>query len=282
MGYDLDGRCTGNDASTTSDSPCRRSGPPVIDADGGVDNALGASLDDFNFFGDSDDPLGEAANTNVDRGSFTNLVALFRYNGLANDGDVSVQIAASGALLSAGCDGGPREQGPQWDGCDLWSHSTDLIVDRQKDQRPFWQTKKGYVVDDVLVLVSDDAKIGLGFGEFAISGAILTARIERSDGGSLRLTDGVIAGRAKASAVIDAVRFLEFGGAICNDDVKFKLLRNTVCGACDLPARPADDGRGLECDAVSLALGFEAEKAEVGSKLPLPDASCPEQDLTCP
>src|SRR5690606_20059257 len=76
IGYDLDQRCTGLAASTTSDPPCVMPSPDEADDDGGVDNAFGRLLDLLPgaFKSDSGDFAGEAFDFNVGIGRFTILV----------------------------------------------------------------------------------------------------------------------------------------------------------------------------------------------------------------
>lgn len=283
MGYDLDGRCTGSQGSTTSESPCRPPGKILADGDGGVDNALAALTDKFAIMSDAGDLLGDLANEQVDLGKATNIIGLFDYNGLPNDDDVSAQVAMGLGLSSTGCDdevlnddGGLT---PRWDGCDVWAHAPGQIID---GPQPVWQTAKGYVADGVLVVRTERMKLGLIYGEITAEDCVLTARIEGTEG-AYRLVDGIFAGRVSAANVVEIVRLMDLNGVlVCKDEARFSLLRGMICGVRDLPLHRADDGRGLACEAVSFAFGFEAEKARLGNAGTFPTPDCISQDVTCP
>jgi hypothetical protein len=287
LGYDLDGRCTGNSTSTTSDSPCRppkSAKGPVVDGDGGVDNALVASLDQVGIVTKVEDPLAAAANTNIDRGAFTNLIGLFGYNGQPNDDEIFSQVGTAVGLASTGCDGDGGTDAPAWDGCDKWIHGPGSIVNSAASPTAVWKDlNEGYVMDDTLVVKAKRMPLGLIYGELMLRDATMTARITRADGGAVLLTDGIVAGRALATDVIRVVQHFYFESQlICQSPNLMTVLSSTVCAVRDVPLEPDDDGRDQPCDAVSFAFGFDAELAEVGLGGDLPDAGCPEPDASCP
>ncbi len=286
LGYDLDGRCTGIDGSTTADPPCV--GPsPSRDADGGVDNGIAKVLETFKVFSNTDDPVGQAATNNIAGGVFTNLIGVFGYNGQKNDPSVQVQVVVSVGLRSVGCDGGTTDGGgerlkPQWDGCDTWNHTPDAIKD---GANPVWlQVREGYVADDTLVVQIPESKIGIFIGEFAVYDGAMTARIERdANGRVIGLRNGVFAGRASASDMLRVVQFLNFNRTVvCEDPIAFQAIKDALCKGRDIPIHREDDGKGQRCDGVSVAFGFEADPARVGIAEPVPDASCPVRDTSCP
>lgn len=280
LGYDLDERCTGIVGSTTSDSPCQVSTRPIVDSPAGVDNALGDSMKTLLLQG-ADDPFGKKTTFDIAQGKVTNLIGLFRYNGLANDPEVRVQIVMSGGLESTGCDGGLGAATPQWDGCDRWSYAPGNI------ENGLWvSTEAGYVVDDVLVLnASKPVKVALA-GELPISEAILTARLVREGGVVVGLDDGILAGRMHSRDVITATQAQQtLGTVVCKNEGLFATLRESVCGVRDVPLRRADDGKGLACDAVSFAFGFSAHIVKLGNERAFPEQDCDggfALDSSCP
>jgi hypothetical protein len=284
LGYDLDGRCTTADV-TGSSLACS---PPLggkvdIDGEGGIDNALAHIIDGYALITDASDPVGAAANENIARGKYTNLIGLFGYNGAANDDSVKAQIVATAGLQSTGCDdaGEVGDGAPRWDGCDTWKYVKGKIT--RFDVTPVWQTVDGWVSNDVLVVPMDQLAFSLFVGDVPLYNAYFTARIDRT-GGVVRLKDGIITGRAEAQAVVGGVRTLDFAGVtMCKVPTIFEAMRDAICKARDLPLLPTDDGKGKSCNAVSLAFGFEAELARLGVEGPTaPDSDCPEQDVTCP
>ena len=272
--YDLDDRCTGIDASTTADPPCSTSGPPVLDEPGGGDNALGAGLKRLLLQG-SRDAVGERSTASIAAGRLTSLIGVFRYSGLPNDPEVRVQVVPSGGLESIGCEGedaGSAPAGPRWDGCDRWTHTPGAITGR------FWSaTQPAYVVDDVLVFPArDEFKVAVLAGEAPVHGAVMTARIVRdAQGVVVGLTDGILAGRFAARDVLSAsLGFEALGSPVCRTQLVVDALLETVCDARDVPLRPADDGKGLACDAVSFAFGFDAHVVTLGSERAMPAPDC--------
>lgn len=272
--YDLDGRCTGIDASTTADPPCTTRGPVVVDEPGGGDNALGAGLKRLLLQG-SDDAIGERSTRSIATGRLTSLIGLFQYNGLPNDPDVRVQVVPSAGLESVGCEGedaGNATAGPRWDGCDRWTHTPGSISGR------FWSaTEPAYVVDDVLVFTArEEFKVAVLAGEAPLRGAVMTARIVRDARGIVvGLTEGVLAGRFATRDIITAAfGFEALGAQLCRNQLLVDTVRETVCDARDVPLRPADDGTGRACDAVSFAFGFDAQVVTLGQERALPPPDC--------
>jgi len=280
LGYDLDDRCTGDPTSLSSESPCeppnRRE--PLADEDGGIDNALGTAVAGFAALSDAGDPFGAAATKNIDVGKSTNLISVFEYDGQANDGHVVAQIELAAGLLSTGCGDGGTQNGPRWDGCDTWARAPGLIPGRTGVTRQY----DGYVTDGVLVIRGEEMNIGLLVGEITIYDAVLTAEVERAEG-KTTLKNGIIAGRAAAVDVVSAVQYVDFDHVVvCNNPASFELARTTICRSRDLPLRRYDDGHGVACEAVSFAMGFDAEIALAGEVREMPPPpSCPPRDAGC-
>ncbi len=284
IGYDLDDRCTGSATSTTREAPCASSkGTDVGDDDGGVDNAFGRLLDGLRGIASSDagDFVAESFGENIERGSATLLVQVTGWNQEANDPQVWVSILPATGLAVAGCSDEDASAGPRWDGCDEWSiaESIPIVNDVAVEQIA------GYVANDELVAVTTDRQLTFGLGptSFGLHHPIITASIVRErDNGPISLRRGMVTGRAPARGLIDLVRHIDSDDIpICQNPTLNPLVQSLVCGARDVPLNPLDDGRGLACDAVSFAFGFEAFPARLGQKVALPPIDCPES-TGCP
>ena len=279
LGFDLDDRCTGDLRSTTNDSPCRPTNE-AKDDDGGVDNAFGRIVDLLSLgFDGGTDVTGDAISDNVANGLFTQLVLLYDYNGTANDDAVRVALVES-QLITGGCtpdaDGGKPT--PKWDGCDTWGYLAGTPTFGNQ-----LATADGWVTDDVLVVKLGTIQFGLGIASFKLQEAILKARLVH-DGGAVRLSEGVVAGRADVTSLFATAAHLSLNDKtdlICNNAPTLDFVRKATCDAPDLPHAKADDGTDEACDAVSFAIGFEAERAKIGAERPRAPDQCDASALSC-
>jgi hypothetical protein len=67
--------------------------------------------------------------------------------------------------------------------------------------------------------------------------------------------------------------------------VTYQLVSSGVCSQADIESSPANDGKGLPCDALSLGLGFTASPAQLGVELEpfVVPGDCPDSWApTCP
>ena len=286
IGYDLDDRCTGTAGSTTSAAPCTspNEGDPVVDDDGGVDNSFGRLLDTVRLVNPADDLAGEAFTTSAERGIFTFIVQVLGWNGEPNDERVSVAMITGTNLASSGCGDAAVPGGrPRFDGCDRWDFSEDTPFTPEFGVAA--NGMDGYVTNGVLVATDRKTPRSFGFGETTVTlhEPLLTARIV-DDAGVPTLVDGVVTGRVAASTLLEFVYRLERdGGAFCDDPNTTALVRQFVCDRRDITLSRSDDGKGLGCDAVSFAFGFDAPASFLGSPRSEPVKTCSGPlDTTCP
>jgi hypothetical protein len=270
LGYDLDDRCTTD--VPPADLDCL--GATRADDPGGVDNAFGFFAKQLIALARLDagpDPFARTVNAWTTIGRQTLQISLALYNEQPDDESVSLSILQSGPFLASLCaDAGA----PRWDGCDQWSFVGNPLP-----------SQHAWVRDGLLVARIDDLRLPFGDAEMRLKDAVVTAKVERS-GAVWRLTSGIIAGRA--SVVELAVGLLRTTDGknqpYCNDPAVREFVFSGLCGARDIRATKRQDGTGA-CDAVSLALGFDAVEAQFptrGSPAPpvgcadvLPDAACP-------
>ncbi|MDB5214687.1 MAG: hypothetical protein JWO86_2614 [Myxococcaceae bacterium] len=270
----------------------------ACDEDGGIDDALGGALVQVEKFASvfGFPSADEAVNLDIGCGRHTVLYTLEGYNGLADDPVVTVtgyQTVGIHELADGGADGDggfagdasacpPYDGGapypPQFDGNDRWSVATDSTS---------VHTVFGYVKDFRLVVDGrastngvQDTVLAVRFYSkvVAIVTPVLVARLVPlgatgqeliADGmgrlpepaTSFRLTDGILAGRASASAVLTAVGALRIGpDALCDPANRglYCQARDIVCRSVDTMTQPNLDFGGQPCDALSVVLQFEA------------------------
>ncbi len=269
-GYDVDHHCTFADA----DLPCV--GSPD-DADGGVDNAFAALLQKVPSSNGAD-PF--AWTEQIGEGHEGIFFALYNYSGADDDGTVSFAMVPSPGIVSTDCDastGAPG--GPKWDGCDVWSLGDAPIV-----SSTLTNLRPGYVVGRTLVVTYDEVPMRLGLFFVTLHGAIVTATLERDDGG-VALVDGVIAGRVRAEDLNVGLGevYVKVGGKstpICDSALR-DTLHDEVCKGRDL--RLADDNTAATCDAFSLGVSFSAAPVPFGvAGDAAPPPACAPIDASCP
>jgi hypothetical protein len=291
-GYDLDGVCTcdprdrsakrGRHSCTPPRSPGGHEGDGGCDYDGGVDNAQVDPVAGIAIF------AGETNNieTQANCGRTTLLIVLSRYNGTDNDSEVAVGLVVSYGLYdvaprtdaaTASCPKNSKWQpgdpfGAEWDGNDRWSpRPGDLVAGTSNPSFNFngWVTDGVLVVDTVHRPQEQDKKVNIVFGGavLAVDSPVMSARIT-STGGKYRLSEGILTGRTTAADALNAVGTIETpnGRRICDESSIFEVLRRAVCEVRD-SIIPADrDFRDEPCNALSVVLRFEAEKASLSTE----------------
>lgn len=314
VGFDLDGTCT----CSPTDKSEHRGEPSCLppddasastagcDEDGGIDNgfvssqlasiasSLGVSLDQ---------PTQHAA-----CGRKTVLVLLDRYNGEANDPEVSVSLIVSFGIKDKPAieraDAGacyPGSSGPPWpgpphpakmDGTDQWTYrSVDYNGKVPTKQISGWvsgyrlvfdrRASSDEVTDSLQFLVSDRI---LSIGSPVLSAALVPLdaagrelridgdRIVGADGApvvptTFALRDGTVSGRVRAADLLATLGSFDIGGGgavksfLCNDPVLFAGATAAVCGATETMAVPDFDFKGQRCNAMSIAVAFDAVPA---------------------
>ena len=284
LGLDLDGIdtcCQGGPES------CKAAvaGSTHCDDPGGRDNQEGRLLATFAQLapGSFDQ---DTINQRFASGKESLLLQVSHYNGQANDTQVSVAMFASHGLVP-GPDGGATTA--QWNGTDTWTVDPRFVVGGG-DAGPVVPTHfdiHAYVVGGVLVAKME---LPLPFPangvDIDLTAAIGMARIEPALG-SFRLAEGMLAGRWTASSVLTWLQtFRSAFGYICKGTALYSNVKQTICGSLDVVGDPTQDRTGATCDAMSLALAFTADPAQLGSSATgATPSTCPDagpDDCTMP
>jgi hypothetical protein len=277
IGYDLDHRCTVDQASAS----CQ--GPVVVDGPGGVDNA---SIQLLNTLVALEPSLttslsDDALNGSIDAGDYTILVSMF---GLVNaTNQTSPQSLQVGVQASPGVENPP----PAWQGTDRWLVSVDDVFGGDAGSNLPLVTVAAYITNGVLVAPSPGAiTIHVVLPPGSLSGplavtlrdAVLTARLVARSDQNFDLADGIIAGRWDANDMLAAISGLTInGGALCDylGGAVWGAVTSHVCDARDINATGNDDG-GAPCNGVSVAIGFDGVAAQIaGSPSPFPETTTP-------
>mgnify|MGYP000320641367 CR=1 FL=1 len=233
--------------------------PPACDEPGGVDNAGKPLFALFSSFVNQ-----TILNNAITRGLSNVFLRIGQYNGQPNDAHVEVSVYASLGFKDA------PDAGPKFDGTDEW------IVDRASTVNgdlasPTYTATEAYVRDGTLVS-SLKFPIILGGGVTAPvvieleSGKIVAAL--DMNGTSIMRIHGQLAGRWQVSKLLTSLQNVQDPTDktqhLCGNDLIFMSVKPQICNAVDIAADPTNDGTGI-CDALSMALGFEATPAKFGT-----------------
>jgi hypothetical protein len=290
VGYDLDDACScdGDEGSCLA--------PDFVTADTcdgprGRDNSAARLFAIIRSV--APDTNSEQTSEYIEAGDWSLLVRLRGYNGQPNDEQVEVSLYPSTGLDDDPCE--PTGRTPNWDGNDRWpvpdialeggaggsgGMAPDCSGASELLDSPRWRDDAGYVRDGVLVGALPDAGLTILDGDgplsIVLTQGFLSGRLSREEG-RWKLSGGLLVGRwSLAEALGIAGRFRVDGEALCTDHPVYELMKNAVCSVADITAGVS--GPTAECDALSFAVGFEAEHAQLGTVFDAPPADpypCP-------
>jgi hypothetical protein len=256
MGYDLDGKCTGQGQGSSCIKPTWATAEDRDDPQG-RDNSYGAQL--YALRADGGSSGTESGNTSIDSGLITSVFRVKGYNGTSLDPEV--EVAVYGATMNGG---GTTEARPKWEGEDVWAAHTQWLdpegTAEYSVERPKYYDAKAYVNNSILVAQFDQYFVPV----MTLSQVKLTARIVWKDERWF-LVDGTTAGRAKTDEILWTVGFLrdpDTRGFVCTDSPNYQTYKQSICSASDISYAGPDDG-SAPCDATSWAWKFEAEPARL-------------------
>ncbi len=305
IGYDLDLRCTGYGDGSSCLVPSGAMPSSYKDGPGGIDNRaakLFASAKDFSTTIGSD-----RYTKGAESGKWSLLVRVRGYNGTPNDSNVHVAIYPSPGIHGQACVDSAAV--PAWDGSDAWPIESSSLqagkgfgsdggigpcgkgVPNFTFDSPKFFDANAYVTDGVLVANIPQSQLVLTSGTngtlVKLTAGFITGKIVKDGGGIISLKSGVLTGRWKATDLFAALsHVVNDAQAICTDNQIYQVLKYAVCKGRDIAASLG--GPTTPCDAVSIAIGFEAGPAKLGivaASLPLlvqcPKATDPAFD-TCP
>lgn len=262
LGYNLDQRC----GCGRSCKPLGAAEAPCDPDDRGIDNAAYGFLSGI-FAG----KIEGRANDNLKKGDNGLVIRVTDYNGTANDSTVQIEIYTSAGTVVVP-DGGPPKRVPaRFDGNDQWNQVSGTLV-----------RVDGYVRDFTLVAPSVKATLRVDADiQMALTNGVLTARIEPM-GAGFALRRGVLAGHWDVEDALRQLGRLSSGPLLfCDSPQLFDSVRKVVCEAADL-RRDGMGDEALDCNALSAAMGFEAEPAKLGPTVPAEFSTlCDAGKFTC-
>jgi hypothetical protein len=273
----------------------------VCDPDGGIDNGFADVVSEFELLLSRADMV-KTFNREIHCGRQSVLVFLSKYNGQANDPGVVVGLVESYGIreshdggeqpsecTSDGGDGGGTFP-PKYDGTDRWSVPKGKVTPTVAGPvtgapATGWVRNFELVIDIRDPRVETRLPVVLGTTVSSISGVVLSAKlvpvdaegkdipvdgagkIQSTDGKAarFRLTNGILSGRVAVDDVLTGLSTLNIGDEpLCHQPVVMEVMTPTLCNAADTMTIPSRDSKGNRCDAITIALQFDAVPAILG------------------
>jgi len=265
VGFDLDRTCT----CPGPESCVPQSGSsPHCDDTRGRDNSGGALIQQFSALTTALDPT--KLTQHIGQGLYSLLLRVRSYNGTPNDSQVSVAAFSSNGTLPL--DDGGANPIPKHDGNDQWGLDPTSLVGTPPPYVAAYEDDAAYVSGGVLVAnVSFPFSIGTSFGAnfLRLDGAYLVGAITKTPTGYALA--GVVTGRWDTRNLLTGMQGIKDpfnpGQFLCGNDATYLAFKAAICGAADIASEGSSDNTGAPCNALSLALGFQAEPAELGGIL---------------
>jgi hypothetical protein len=275
MGYNLDKKCTSSVPTASCNPPATTDPTTIHDGPGGVDNESTQLFQQLQVLVSSLN--NQAFDDEIANGDFTLLLRLLLYKGIANQAHTSGMFAVQ---ASPGA-----KNVPAFDGTDTWVVASDdtlggatLIPTVRSD---------AYVANNTLVAsYSGTVSVrvllppgGVATGPLAVTlhAPMLTGTLVKRSDGRYDMTNGVIVGRWATSDMIAAVASLNVSNSpLCGTGLIFDNVVSTLCSMRDLVSDPINDNGDNSCDAVSVAIGFDAVAAYYDpNQAPFPASTTP-------
>ncbi len=263
-GFDLDEACTCC-PDCTEGQACTPPADPICDGPRGRDNAVAHFL--ARLLAQLPSPVtSQSLQTDIDEGDWTVLARVSRYNGLADDSDVTVTLYGAAPLGTA----------PQWNGGDTWNVRDDYVTAPNLDAAVV-RSDAAYLSGGVLVArfgSGGPLRISLTSGfDLRMTSAVLSGTLALENG-RYALSGATLGGVWSMPDVFRTLAAIRVGGAaaVCLDSPTYPTVKALLCDLRD--SLQAIDAFG-PCTSVSFGLAFRAEQVVFGQLVPPPPPGTP-------
>jgi hypothetical protein len=268
LGYDLDKLCTCPDRRACKnpkavDQQCDVPGTGIDNAAGGILNVL--------FPPQADALLQDT----LRHGRSGIMIRVQGWDGSPDDSDVSVSVFNIVGLKGDEDGGAPAT----FDGGNDEFIVDDASLLNAMNLGSRYFDTSAYVSNGMLVASLDyDFRLSVPTTPDAsavvfvpLRVARLVGKIERVGTEGLRMTNAQLVGRVPVADIFAQLANI----GLCRDNPMFPTVKASTCAALDLPAKPANDGRDVGCDALSIAISITAGPAKIGGHAAAAGAQSP-------
>jgi hypothetical protein len=198
------------------------------------------------------------------------LMRVSKWNGTPNDTQVTFDVFVSTGTLpldDAGADPVPKR-----DGTDQWAVDPQSVVGTTQPYVAVNEDTAAYVSGGVLVAnASFPFSVGAQYGTnfLRLDGALIVGTIASSSFGySL---SGVLAGRWDTRNLLTGMQAAKDpfnpGQYLCGTNPTYLAFKASICRASDITHSVNLDNTGAACDALSTAVGYSTDPAQLGGIL---------------
>ena len=100
-----------------------------------------------------------------------------------------------------------------------------------------------------------------------VSGVVVTGKVVQKNG-VWSISEGVLTGRWPSRKFLTSIQSIKVpltDEYLCGDSGTYASIKALICKNLDIVSSPQNDNTNAPCDALSLALGFEAVGAKFGA-----------------
>lgn len=287
IGYDLDGLCTSSPTCAAEGEPpmsCGVQGTQYpVDGAYCRDNTFGR----LEYMVEKETEIGKLFrldegffNCSICQGAYNFLFRISSYNGQPDDNLVRVDIYPSPGLTApraVDCSGSEWKATDCWKREDIWTVQSSYVSSGEPGPdigESQMYDPSAFVRDGVIhVALPENTQLwfpGMDAAARAfpmvLQRGVVGVRLEKSDGGTWSLQDGIIAGRMKWTDAVDGFRKL----GLCEGDPLFEGIKVFARTSADL----LYNGETLldaPCDAISVGMAFTADEAQIGPLREVPE-----------
>lgn len=268
FGYDLDKKVSTADSKDLC-MPAEGAKPSAVYEDGeeGRDNSFGKNILPIVTALAMD--ASTQINDSIETGGFTIMIRLDELGTGAAENGIASKLYGGATLTDPAT---MMEILPKWDGTDAWPVIYELLNNGDAEN-PKVQFKDSYVVTDektgARTWVSGDfgnITLNLSISGFTLGLTVNHAVIsmDLNDDNS-KASNGTIAGILNTEQLISELAKVagSFDPSLCPPSSTFESIAQQIRQASDIGADGSQDP-STECDGISIGLGFEMQKVQLG------------------
>ncbi len=232
------------------------------DGDQGRDNSFGLNIGGFICLLESGGlapNVEQGQNQTMLEGSGGGLLFTIENFGGMNDPRVTFTVYLSRGVIDPS---GDQAAPAKWDGTDVWSIDSDSVGESNV---PLFRDDAAYVNNGIVVArLADGAPFKFADDKAALTVALNHAVVVMQLSDDLkRVVDASVTGAWKTVSALTSIAAFAAGWDICPGNFQYQAAAVIVQQSSDLRLDLAPDPT-LDCDAISIALGFGGSEAKLG------------------